>query len=227
MFSIGVYTFTKTDAQRTVKYGDEIFDLYAAGSAATLIEHLRPSYTGDLETDLRAVWTSWTSAGPMLRAAGQLPRSSNGRVVQLSVSGGGLPKRPVVSVEVDWSGLDGDRQKTRVHHGRPWQALCLWSAEVIAAFQHAGHPIQRGFAGENITVEGLEWSDVRPGVRLQIGDVLCEISAYALPCFQNKPFFLDGNFEVMHHERGPVSRVYATVLATGRMRADDPVVLEP
>jgi hypothetical protein len=31
----------------------------------------------------------------------------------------------------------------------------------------------------------------------------------------------------MHHERGPVSRVYATVLSGGEVRTGDPVVLEP
>ncbi len=227
MFSIGPYTFTKTDAQRTVKYGDEIFDLYAAGRDATLIEYLRPTITGDLEADLHAVWTAWTSAGPVLRNAGQLPTTQAGRIVQLNVSPGGLPKTPVASVEVGWRGPQGDKQKTRVHHGRPWQALCLWSAEVIANFQAEGHPLEPGFAGENVTLEGLDWSDVRPGVRIQIGEVLCEVTAYALPCFQNKPFFLNGDFEVMHHERGPVSRVYATVLQTGSMRTDDSAVLEP
>jgi MOSC domain-containing protein YiiM len=227
MFSIGPYTFTKTDAQRTVKYGDEIFDLYGIGRDPSVIEHLRPKLTGDLEADLEAVWTAWTSAGPALRAFGQLPAQRIGRVAQLNVSPGGLPKMPVDSIEVGWRGPKGDKQKTRVHHGRPWQALCLWSREVIDNFKAQGHPLEPGFAGENVTIEGLDWSDVCPGVRMQIGDVLCELTAYALPCFQNKPFFLDADFDVIHHERGPVSRIYATVLRPGTMHTDDLVVLEP
>ncbi len=68
---------------------------------------------------------------------------------------------------------------------------------------------------------------MRPGVRLQVGSVLCEVSSYALPCFQNKGWFVGGDFEVMHHERGPVSRVYATVLQPGTVAVGDAVVLEP
>jgi MOSC domain-containing protein YiiM len=162
-----------------------------------------------------------------LRAAGELPTRAEGTVVQLSVSNGGVPKLAVESADVDWSGMSGDRQNVRVHHGRPWQALCIWSADVIEDLHRAGHPIAPGRAGENITIAGLRWADVRAGVRLLIGDVLCEVTAYALPCASNKPWFIDGDFTVMHHQRGPVSRVYATVLAPGRITVGDPAILEP
>jgi MOSC domain-containing protein YiiM len=228
MYSIGPYTFTETDAERTVKFADEVFDLYAEGRDAAVIEHLRPpAPTGDLGADLANVWAAWTAAGPAMRAAGQLPNRAEGTVVQLSVSPGGLPKLPIDTAEVTWSGMEGDRQATRFHHGRPWQALCIWSAEVIDNFHSAGHPIAPGLAGENITVGGLPWPDVRAGVRLRVGDVLCEVSCYALPCASNKPWFIDGDFRVMHHERGPVSRVYATVLEPGGIGVGDAAVLEP
>ncbi len=228
MYAIGPHRFTETDAQRTVRLAGEIFDLYADGRDARTIEHLRPlPPTGDAEADLNAVWSSWTAAGPALRAAGQLPDRHEGTVVQLNVSPGGLPKLPVDAAEVTWKGMVGDRQATRVHHGRPWQALCIWSAEVIDDFRAAGHPLAPGRAGENVTVSGLPWADVRAGVRLRLGEVLCEVSAYALPCNTNKRWFIDGDFMVMHHERGPVSRVYATVLEPGRVRTGDPAILEP
>jgi MOSC domain-containing protein YiiM len=228
MYSIGPYRFTETDAKRTVRFGDEIFDLYGERRDASVIEHLRPpAATGDVAEDLDAVWASWTSAGPALRAAGQLPARTEGTVAQLSVSPGGLPKLPVDQAEVTWAGMEGDRQATRVHHGRPWQALCIWSAEVIEDFRRAGHPLAPGRAGENITITGLPWADVRAGVRLRVGEVLCEVSAYTLPCATNKAWFIDGDFSVMHHERGPVSRVYATVLEPGGISTGDPAILEP
>jgi len=227
MQSIGPYTFTETDARRTVDNLDAVWALYADGRDATVLEPLYPTLTGHLATDLPLVWAAWTAAGPALRAAGQLPARCDGLVTQLNVSDGGLPKTPVEQVQVGWRGVTGDRQATRVHHGRPWQALCLWSNEVIDTFRGHGHPIAPGLAGENITVSGLTWSDVRPGVRLQFGEVLCEISAYALPCFQNKAWFLQGEFEVMHHHCGPVSRVYATVLAPGTISVGATVTLEP
>jgi hypothetical protein len=227
-YSIGPYRFTETDAKRTVRYAGEIFDLYAEGRDASVIERLRPPPpTGDIEKDLAAAWSAWTSAGPALRAAGQLPPRIEGTVVQLSVSPGGLPKLPVEAADVTWKGMIGDRQATRLHHGRPWQALCIWSVEVIDDFRRAGHPLEPGRAGENITVSGLPWAEVRAGVRLRIGEVLCEVSAYTLPCKSNKPWFIDGDFMVMHHDRGPVSRVYATVLEPGRISVGDAAVLEP
>ena len=148
-------------------------------------------------------------------------------LAHLHASRGGLPKHPVERVEIGWGGVEGDVQATRKHHGRPWQALCLWSTEVIEAFRAGGHPVAPGLAGENITVTGLPWADVRPGVRLQVGTAMCEVSAYALPCSKTASCFVGGEFAVMHHERGPVSRVYATVLQPGSAAIGDPVVLEP
>lgn len=227
MYTVGPYTFTEQDAVKTIGAHSHVWPLYAAGRDATVLDALVPQLTGDVATDLELVWAAWLAAGPALRAAGQMPPTATGSVVQVNVSNGGLPKLPQPEVRVGWRGVEGDRQATRVHHGRPFQALCLWSAEVIAAFQADGHPIAPGLAGENITMRGIPWADVRPGVRLQVGSVLCEVSSYALPCFQNKGWFVGGDFEVMHHERGPVSRVYATVLQPGTVAVGDAVVLEP
>ncbi|MDO8363546.1 MAG: MOSC domain-containing protein [Actinomycetota bacterium] len=227
MHSIGPYSFTETDARRTVGNLDEVWALYAQGRDAGVLRPLYPTLTGDLATDLSLVWAAWSAAGPALREAGQLPARAEGAVAQLNVSGGGLPKTPVERVQVGWRGVEGDRQATRVHHGRPWQALCLWSTEAIDTLRAAGHPIAPGLAGENITVGGLPWADVRAGVRLQVGEVLCEISAFALPCASNMRWFTGGDFMAMHHDRGPVSRVYATVLQPGSIATGDLVVLEP
>ena len=57
--------------------------------------------------------------------------------------------------------------------------------------------------------------------------MLCVVSAFAIPCTHNKAWFIDGDFELMHHDRGPVSRVYATVLQPGTITVGDPVILEP
>ncbi len=227
MISIGPYTFTETDAKRTVLNAEVVLALYAEGRDAGVLDPLRPTLTGDLHGDLERVWASWMAAGPALRAAGQMPGSVTGSVAQLNISSGGVPKRPFDRVEVGWRGVENDRQATRFHHGRPWQALCLWSTEVIDELRAQGHPIEPGFAGENITLSGLPWGDVRAGVRLRIGDVLCEVSAYALPCATNKAFFIDGAFEAMHHSRGPVSRMYATVLEPGAIAVGDRATLEP
>lgn len=154
--------------------------------------------------------------------------TQTGTVIQVSVSEGRVPKRPVAEAEVGPRGLVGDRQATRQHHGRAWQALCLWSLEVIEVLRAEGHPIDPGSAGENVTVSGIDWSRLRPGTRLRIGEVLAEVSAWAQPCTKNARWFADGDFRRVDHDRHPgTSRAYAWVRVPGRVRPGDPVVVEP
>ena len=166
-------------------------------------------------------------ASDELRAAGALPATATGAVIQINVSDGGVPKRPVAAASIDRGGVSGDRQATRRHHGRPWQAVCLWSAEVIDAFAADGHPISYGACGENLTITGLPWPEVRAGIRIAVGSALLETSLFALPCKSNAQWFSDRDFSRIHYERGPVSRIYATVIGAGEVRTGDPVVLEP
>jgi MOSC domain-containing protein YiiM len=155
------------------------------------------------------------------------PRST-GTVHGVFLSKGGVPKLPIDAADVGYRGVDGDRQETRQHHGRVWQALCLWSTDVIDALQAEGHPVAPGSAGENVTISGVDWSTLRPGVQLSIGDVLAEVSAYAEPCSKNAGWFVDGDFGRMSHDRQRgVSRLYASVLRDGVIRPGDPVVVEP
>jgi hypothetical protein len=166
-------------------------------------------------------------AARALAASGQFA-SGDGTVHGLFLSDGGVPKLPVDEVEIDHRGVVGDVQKTRKHHGRPWQALCLWSKEKVDLLRAEGHPITSGNAGENISVAGIDWAAVRPGVRLRIGPVLAECSLYALPCAKNRQWFSDRDSMRMHHETEPgISRMYASVLVPGTVRVGDPVVLEP
>ena len=177
---------------------------------------------------VHAVEHSLHHGGRAIRLAGAGAPTTTGTVAQLNVSDGGVPKRPVTEVAVGRRGLQGDRQAERQHHGRPWQALSLWSLERVETLQAEGHPIQAGAAGENVTVAGVDWAIVRPGVRLQMGDVVAQVSAYAIPCKKNARWFTDGDFRRIHHERHPGwSRVYASVVRGGTVRAGDAVVVEP
>lgn len=167
-------------------------------------------------------------AGRCRQQSGEGAPSAAGRVVQLNVSGGGVPKLPVAHATVSTGGMAGDAHHDREHHGRPWQALCLWSAEVIDTLATEGHPIGYGRAGENITVGGIDWATLRPGVRLAIGGALVETTPYTIPCRKNAQWFLGGDFGRMAHERQPgVSRIYAQVLRGGPVAVGDPVVVEP
>ncbi len=154
------------------------------------------------------------------------PIHIEGLVNGLHVSNGGVPKRSVESVQVEMQGIVGDEQATRKHHGRPWQALCLWSTEVVERLAYEGHPIEDGNAGENISIVGLDWTEVLPGAQICIGDMLCEISVYALPCSKNARWFADRDFERMHHRREiGISRLYASVVEPGKISVGDTVTL--
>lgn len=126
-------------------------------------------------------------------------------------------------------GLVGDAQNDTKHHGGPDRALCLYSLEVIERLQSEGHPIEPGYAGENMTISGLDWAEVQPGARLRIGQVVeIEVTSYTAPCSNNARWFIDGDFTRMLQSRHPgESRVYARVLQEGEVRAGDEVALVP
>ena len=155
--------------------------------------------------------------------------SDSGRIVQISVSPGGVPKRPVESADVTAGGVAGDVQRDLEHHGGPDRALCLFPMELIRTLQAEGHPIAPGQIGENLTVEGLDWDTVAPGVRLLLGeDVLVEVTRYTSPCGNIRAAFTGGNYARVSQKRHPgASRVYARVLRTGAIRRGDPVRLLP
>jgi MOSC domain-containing protein YiiM len=237
--NVGPYRFSLHDARRTIA---EAIDVLAEFPESThdaqtqrrvQVEALVGSVdvmvlgVDEAQRMLNMVWPLMMSAREDRVRVGNLPATATGRVVQLNRSSGGVPKLPVDSIEVGYGGVIGDVQKTRRHHGKPNQALCLWNIESIESLRADGHPIDAGSAGENVTVGGLAWSDVTPGVRLQIGGVLCEVSCYAWPCAQNARWFNDREFSRIHPANGPHSRVYATVLEPGHVVAGDTIVLEP
>ena len=148
---------------------------------------------------------------------------SAGKVVGIQVSTNSVPKTSIARGIVNYDGIDGDRQMARTHHGRPWQALCIWCDEVITQHVNAGHPITRGSAGENITVSELDWTEVRPGATLEFGSVKTQITGYAIPCKKNARWFSDGDYQRLSHELGAVSRVYCLVTQPGEATVGDTV----
>jgi MOSC domain-containing protein YiiM len=153
----------------------------------------------------------------------------SGRIVQISVSPGGVPKTAVPSAQVSRTGVEGDGHRDLEHHGGPDRAVCLFSLEQIQALQAEGHPIVPGALGENITVEGFAWTQVAPGARLQLGrEVVVEITRYTSPCLTIRPAFSHGDSSRVSEKRHPGwSRVYARVIVPGRITAGDPVRLLP
>jgi MOSC domain-containing protein YiiM len=143
----------------------------------------------------------------------------NGQVVQINTSPGGVPKTAVERAFVGEQGIEGDGH-TYSGHGGPEKALCLYSLERILAFQAAGHPIFPGSLGENLTIVGLEWSELKPGDRFAIGDeVEIELVEPAAPCRKIESSFSDSDASRVDQQIHPGwARYYARVLTGGTLR---------
>jgi hypothetical protein len=149
-----------------------------------------------------------------------------GGVASLHASGGGVPKPAVDEAVVDVGGIVGDTQGNRRNHGRPWQALCLWSADLVDRLRAEGHPVVAGGAGENVSIAGVDWSRMRGGLTVQIGPVVARTSGPAAPCHKIGDCFTDRHWNrIDHDERPGWARWYASVLVGGTVRPDDPVTV--
>jgi MOSC domain-containing protein YiiM len=152
--------------------------------------------------------------------------TTGGVVHSINISDGGVPKHPIGACLVREGGLEGDRQRDRRYHGGPDRAVCLYSHELIEALQQEGHPIVPGAIGENLTLAGVEWSSVVPGVTLRVGDVELLVTSYTAPCRNIAAAFLDGRFvRVSQKVHAGWSRVYARVTRAGAVRTGDSVVV--
>lgn len=152
-----------------------------------------------------------------------LDKDLTGTVVSINISTGGVPKKGVSGAQVSQWGLVGDAQNDKKHHGGPERAVCLFSLERITALQAEGHPIDVGTAGENLTVQGLDWERVAPGARLRVGKgVLLEVTSFTRPCKTIKGSFTDEKFVRISQKIHPGwSRVYARVLSEGEIHCGD------
>ena len=143
--------------------------------------------------------------------------TNEGVIVQVNVSRGGVPKRPIPEGVVTELGILGDAVKHTRIHGGPERALCLYSHERIEALQQEGASIFPGAIGENVTLRGLDWDAIVPGTRLMLGDVEVEVTKYTTPCSTTAPY-VRGDTKRFHQDHAPGwSRVYARVLRGGRI----------
>ncbi|MDB4886051.1 MAG: uncharacterized protein JWN79_1489 [Gemmatimonadetes bacterium] len=145
-----------------------------------------------------------------------------GRVAGLHRSDGGVPKLPVDRATVLATGMAGDRQANRRFHGGPMRALCVYSGELLDALAAEGHPVAPGLLGENVLLTGLDWSAVRPGVRLRIGEVEATVTGYAAPCEKIADAFTGRAFKRIGQKVNPGwSRVYLSIERAGSIAVGD------
>ena len=101
---------------------------------------------------------------------------------QLNVSGGGMPKTPILAARVTTEGVPGDWQKNRKYHGGPNRAICLFSVELYDELRREGADMQPGSVGENFTTRGIDLRSLNKGDRLQVGNCVIELTDIRVPC---------------------------------------------
>jgi MOSC domain-containing protein YiiM/GNAT superfamily N-acetyltransferase len=153
----------------------------------------------------------------------------DGRVLQVNVSPGGVPKLPVDRAWVGEFGVEGDRQRHDTVHGGPHRAVALLGIEAIERVQADGHPIYAGSVGENLTTAGVELAGLPVGTRLAIGErLVLELSGPANPCDLIGGSFRagkSGRISILTHPAD--SRMYARTLVEGEVRTGDVIRVLP
>ena len=158
---------------------------------------------------------------------------SSASVIQINVSSGGVPKRPIPDGVVTPLGIAGDGHAHPEVHGGPRKAVLLVTSEGLDELKEQGFRLYPGALGENLTTRGLNRRSVRIGQRYRIGEILLEITKVRAPCETLNAYpgiqraiydqeVKDGN------STSPLwglSGFYASVLQPGAIRPGDPIQL--
>ncbi len=131
-------------------------------------------------------------------------------------------------VDVGLLGLAGDEQADTKNHGGEDKAVFVMPESNYALF-NIDQPF--GFLGENLTLSGVDETEICLGDRLQIGTVLLEVSQSRSPCWKLGQHVSDPRygsdwtstgFLKAYSESGRVG-FYCRVLATGALEKGQPV----
>ena len=96
-------------------------------------------------------------------------------------------KMPIsVPVTVDATGITGDGQADLKHHGGVDKAVCVYSLDHAAYWKEylERDDFGAGGFGENLSVRGIEESEVCIGDKWQIGTATFEVSQPRQPCWK-------------------------------------------
>lgn len=157
-----------------------------------------------------------------------------GAILQVNVSRGGIPKRPIEEGFLAPLGIEGDAVAHPQFHGGPRQAVLLIAKEVIDALAAAGWPVFPGALGENLTTEGIDHKQFRPYQRYRVGEAVIELTKPRSPCAA-LDMYGPGIQREIHDKAvkaGDVSSphwgmsgFYASVVQSGTIRPQDIIVL--
>ncbi len=157
-----------------------------------------------------------------------------GTVLQVNVSPGGIPKRPVREAFLGPLGLEGDAVAHPEVHGGPRQAVLLIASEALQELKSQGFAVYPGALGENLTTAGIDRTRVRIGQQYRVGDAVVEITKLREPCATIAIYgsgIEQATFDAQAKEGDPASPkwglagFYASVVRAGRVSAGCPIAL--
>ncbi|MGD6978693.1 MOSC domain-containing protein [Citricoccus sp. CH26A] len=127
-------------------------------------------------------------------------------------------------VSVSITGLAGDEQGDRKHHGGVEKAILAYAQENYDAWQADGIDIPGGGFFENLTVTGWPEAAVHAGDLFRIGEVLVQVSQPRRPCTTLSARWAMRELPQLVQQTGR-SGYYLRVLEPGQIRAGDPMTL--
>jgi len=138
----------------------------------------------------------------------------------------GIYKKPIhTKVRVTKFGIEGDTIVDQNVHGGLDQAVYIYSKEDYEWWsQQIGKAIAPGTFGENLTISGFDVDDFVVGDRLQINNVLLEISAPRTPCFKLAAVMNDATFG-RQFAKAAKPGAYARVLTEGDLEIGNTITL--
>lgn len=158
-----------------------------------------------------------------------------GQIIQINISRGGVPKRPIAEAVITPLGLEGDLCAHPEIHGGPRQAILLIAAETVDELIARGYPLYYGALGENLTTRGLDRRQLRIGQTLRAGGALLEITKVRGPCSALDVYgptvkleIYDPKIKAGDHTspRWGMSGFYASVIEPGPVRTNDTIRVE-
>lgn len=158
-----------------------------------------------------------------------------GTIIQINVSPGGIPKRPITAGMITLLGLAGDGCAHPQIHGGPRQAVLLITSETVEELKVRGYPVFYGALGENLTTRGLDRRQLRIGQQLRAGAALLEITKIRGPCSALDAYGPAIKQEIYDQRvkagdasspRWGMSGFYARVLKPGAVHPDDIISIE-
>ncbi len=153
-----------------------------------------------------------------------------GSILQINISPGGIPKRPIPEAVVTAEGIRGDSWAHSNIHGGPDKALLLITSEGIEELIAQGYALYPGALGENLTTQGLDRRQMRPGQRYRAGEVVLELTKLRTPCtaldiygpsINQSIYDAEVNVGDASSPRWGLSGFYARVIRAGILRSRD------